>query len=155
MERAVQAGVFKLSHHSAFAQVGENANVTPNLYATGFTVGITATDIDASLQFYTGGLGFDIEDHKDENGVVQYVSIKAGAAEIGISRDDFAKGADRVKGTGVRMWVTTEQDLDLLAERVKAAGYVLDSEPAPLPWGPRAFTLSDPDGIKLTISSAA
>ena len=123
------------------------------LNATGLTPGITATDIDASVRFYTGALGFDIIDHTDADGVLQYVSLKAGGAEIGLSRDDFAKGRDRMKGIGMRLWITTQQDLTLLAERIKAAGYVLDGEPAPLPWGPIAFSLSDPDGIKLTISN--
>lgn len=123
------------------------------LNATSLTPGITATDIDASVRFYTGGLGFDIIDHTDTDGVLQYVTLKAGAAEIGLSRDDFAKGAGRVKGVAMRLWITTAQDLKLLAERVKAAGYVLDGDPAPTPWGPMAFGVSDPDGIKLTISN--
>jgi catechol 2,3-dioxygenase-like lactoylglutathione lyase family enzyme len=123
------------------------------LNATNFVPGITATDLDASIRFYTGGLGFDITDQGDKDGVLQYVTLKAGAAEISLGRDDFAKGRDRVKGVGMRFWIKTEQDLTILAERIKAAGYVLDTDPAPQPWASMAFSLADPDGIKLTISN--
>lgn len=126
----------------------------PQLNAIRVTPAITATDIEASIRFYTGGLGFEVASHSDRDGVLQYVTLKAGVAEIGIGRDDFAKGAERVKGVGIRLWLTTEQDLDLLAEQVKAAGYTLDREPAPLPWGPRAFAVTDPDGVKVTVTNA-
>jgi catechol 2,3-dioxygenase-like lactoylglutathione lyase family enzyme len=125
----------------------------PQLNATRVTPAITATDIEASIRFYTGGLGFEVASHSDVDGVLQYVTLKAGVAEIGIGRDDFAKGADRVKGVGVRIWFTTDQDLTLLSEQVKAAGYTLDNDPARLPWGPMAFAVTDPDGIKVTVTN--
>ncbi len=53
----------------------------------------------------------------------------------------------------MRMWITTDQDVTALAERAKAAGLKLDSEPAALPWGPMGFSLTDPDGFALTISN--
>jgi uncharacterized glyoxalase superfamily protein PhnB len=81
-----------------------------------------------------------------------FVMLRAGAAYLGLGRDDFAKGKDRVKGVGMRFWLSTRQDVNGIADRAKAAGITLDSEPEPLPWGPLAFTLTDPDGFKLTIS---
>ena len=78
--------------------------------------------------------------------------LKAGVATLGLSQDDFAKGRDRVKGVGIRIWAETTQDIDELAAKAKAAGVALDAEPADMPWGARAFALTDPDGFKLTIS---
>jgi predicted enzyme related to lactoylglutathione lyase len=49
--------------------------------------------------------------------------------------------------------ITTAQDVDGIAARIKSAGGVLASEPMTMPWGSRAFRLQDPDGFKITISS--
>lgn len=117
--------------------------------------GLTVNDLDRSIRFYCDGLGFFLTDRWEQDGKLLGVMLKAGTIEIGLSQDDFAKGRDRVKGVGMRFWVTTVQDLDMLAGRVRAAGYSVDSEPALLPWGQRAFDLTDPDGFKFTIANPA
>jgi uncharacterized glyoxalase superfamily protein PhnB len=53
----------------------------------------------------------------------------------------------------MRVWIATGQDIDQVAARAKANGVKLDSEPEDTEWGGRAFTLTDPDGFKLTISN--
>jgi catechol 2,3-dioxygenase-like lactoylglutathione lyase family enzyme len=111
----------------------------------------TVNDVSLSLRFYTEGLGFEIVDKGEADGKLTYAALKAGDARLGITQDDFAKGKNRVKGVGVRTWLETKQDLAVLAKRVKAAGFTLDNEPAPLPWGPLAFAVSDPDGYKITV----
>ena len=119
-------------------------NIMPN---------ITANDLAASIRFYTDGLGFEIAHRHEEEGVLKYVTLKAGGAGLSIGMDDFAKGRDRKKGVGLRLWVTTKQDVNGLADRAKKAGIRLDDGPAPLPWGPMAFAVTDPDGFKVTISN--
>jgi uncharacterized glyoxalase superfamily protein PhnB len=79
--------------------------------------------------------------------------LKAGSSYLMLSQDDWAKGRDRVKGEGLRLYFNTAQDVDRLAEWIKARGGTLASEPATQPWGARTFNLVDPDGFKLTISS--
>ena len=125
---------------------------TTKLQAKGLVPSVTANDLTKSVRFYTEGLGFAIlEEWKDE-GELKGVMMEAGKAMLGLSQDDFGKGKDRVKGVGMRLHIETEQDLDQLARQVKEAGFTLDSEPAPLPWGPIGFSVTDPDGFKLTIS---
>jgi uncharacterized glyoxalase superfamily protein PhnB len=68
-----------------------------------------------------------------------------------VGQDDWKKGRDRVKGEGFRIYCGTTQDVDALARQIKARGGKLDSEPADQPWGGRDFSLSDPDGFKITI----
>ena len=114
---------------------------------------ITATDLTRSIAFYTEGLGFEIVDKSEADGVLHFVMMKGGAAQIGVGQDDFAKGRDRKKGVGLRTWITTSQDIPALAARVKAAGFALDAEPHNLPWGPLAFEVTDPDGFKITVVS--
>ena len=125
----------------------------PKLDAQEFSVGITCNDLQKSIRFYTEGLGFEIVHKMEEGGKIQFVAMRAGAANIGLGQDDFAKGKDRSKGIGQRIWISTTQDITALAARATAAGLKLDGGPAPLPWGPMAFQLTDPDGFKLTVSS--
>jgi uncharacterized glyoxalase superfamily protein PhnB len=77
----------------------------------------------------------------------------AGNARISINQDDGAKGWTRIKGEGFSLNITTEQNIDKIANRIKELGGILDTEPADMPWGARAFRLKDPDGYKLAISS--
>src|SRR2546422_5135361 len=68
-----------------------------------------------------------------------------------LNQDDFAKGRDRRKGEGCRVWVSTVQDITAIAARVRATGWPLDREPSETPWGDWAFALTDPDGFKITV----
>lgn len=123
---------------------------TTTLQAGKLTPTLTANDVLKSLRFYEG-LGFAVTDRMEEDGKLLGVMLEAGKASLGISQDDFSKGRDRVKGVGMRLYVETDQDLEAMAEQAKSAGITLDSGPAPLPWGTLAFTVTDPDGFKLTI----
>ncbi|MDQ6888323.1 MAG: VOC family protein [Gemmatimonadota bacterium] len=125
------------------------------LKARGLMPSVTAGDLERSLRFYTEGLGFAVAEKFEEGGKVNGVMLKAGGAMIGLSQDDFAKGRDRVKGVGIRLYFETEQDVGAIARRAKTAGIALDTEPGPLPWGPMGFSVTDPDGFKLTISNPA
>ena len=123
------------------------------LQAAGIAPGITVDDLQKSLRFYTEGLGFEVERQGEHDGKVTFYMLKAGNAHLGIGQDDWAKGRDRAKGQGLRFWMQTNQDLHALAGKMKAAGYPLDEEVKPLPWGPLGFAFTDPDGFKFTISN--
>jgi lactoylglutathione lyase len=125
------------------------------LKALSLAPAITTSDLKKSMHFYIDGLGFEIIDKNEADGVIRFVMLQAGEARVGLGQDDFAKGKDRAKGVGQRLWIRTTQDLVELANRAKAAGIKLDSEPAKLPWGPLAFALTDPDGFMITIANNA
>ena len=110
----------------------------------------TVNDLPRSLAFYTEALGFIVKERWNEGGVLRGVMLKAGVCELGLSQDDWAKGRDRKKGEGVRIWCETAQDVDALAARVKAAGYARTEEPHDQ-WGGRNFSLDDPDGFHITV----
>jgi uncharacterized glyoxalase superfamily protein PhnB len=110
----------------------------------------TATDLQRSIAFYRDVLGFIVGEEWREDGALAGCEIHAGAATFMLGQDDFAKGRDRRKGLGTRVWCHTAQDLDRLAAEIKARGGVLDQEPQDMPWGDRVFMISDPDGFKLT-----
>ncbi|PYO43961.1 MAG: hypothetical protein DMD33_03665 [Gemmatimonadetes bacterium] len=112
---------------------------------------LTVRDLERSIAWYRDVLGFVVGERWEEGGQVRGIQMKAGACDLMLGQDDFAKGQDRKKGEGVRLWVATVQDISELAGRVKASGWRLDREPSETPWGDWAFALTDPDGFKLTI----
>jgi len=116
---------------------------------------LTVNDLSRSLKFYRDGLGFAVTEEMRDDGEIKGVMIEAGGVSLGLSQDDFAKGRDRVKGVGMRLYLETAQDVGALAQKAKAAGITLNDGPGPLPWGPIGFTVTDPDGFKMTISNPA
>ena len=120
------------------------------LQAKTMSASLTVDDLQESLKFFEG-LGFAVEDRWEEQGQLLGVMLRAGDAHIGLSQDDWKKGRDRKKGTGVRLYIDTTQDIDALASRAKAAGIALDSEPHDTEWGGRAFEVTEPSGFLVTI----
>jgi uncharacterized glyoxalase superfamily protein PhnB len=112
----------------------------------------TVNDLQKSIAFFEA-LGFAVEEKWEDKGVLLGVMLRAGEARINLSQDDWKKGRDRQKGVGMRIFVSTTQDIDQLAARAKAAGVAVDAEPHDTPWGSRAFEVTEPSGFKLTISS--
>jgi catechol 2,3-dioxygenase-like lactoylglutathione lyase family enzyme len=112
----------------------------------------TVADLARSVGFYTNAVGFVVdEEHKGPDGKLLGVMMKAGTCRLGLTQDDWAKGRDRVKGVGVRVWCTTVQDIDGIAARIKGAGQTLSEEPTDQPWGGRTVAFDDPDGFHVTI----
>jgi uncharacterized glyoxalase superfamily protein PhnB len=113
---------------------------------------LTVNDIQASLAWYRDVLGFSVAEEYQRDGKVMGVRLKAGAIEVLLAQDDFAKGRDRKKGIGFRLFCITEQDVDKLAAAILERGGKLAQEPTDQPWGTRDFSVVDPDGFNISIS---
>ena len=111
----------------------------------------TVNDLEKSIAWYRDVLGFAIDERWERDGKLMGVSLQAGDVTFMIGQDDWQKGRDRRKGEGFRIYCGTRGDVDALAAAIKARGATLDSEPADQPWGSRDFSLTDPDGFKITI----
>ena len=122
------------------------------LQAQSIMSSLTVNDLPQSIAFYEG-LGFAVEDRWEDNGVLLGVMLVAGQSRIGLSQDDWKKGRDRAKGVGLRIYISTQQNIDEVATRAKAAGVKLETEPHDTPWGTRAFEVTDPTGFKLTVTN--
>jgi uncharacterized glyoxalase superfamily protein PhnB len=124
------------------------------LQAKTLSPSLTVNNLQQSVAFFEG-LGFGIEERWEEEGTLLGVMVRAGQATVNLTQDDWKKGRDRQKGIGLRIFVSTTQDIDQLAADAKKAGIALDSEPHDTPWGSRAFEVTEPSGFRLTISSEA
>ena len=122
------------------------------LQAKTLSASLTVNDVEKSIRFFEG-LGFGVEERWEDGGTLMGVMLRAGDASIGLSQDDWKKGRDRQKGVGMRLFVSTSQDIDQLARRAKDAGIALDREPHDTEWGSRVFEVTEPSGFKITISS--
>jgi uncharacterized glyoxalase superfamily protein PhnB len=122
------------------------------LQISGIVPSLTVDDLQKSITFYEA-LGFTIDERWEDNGTLLGVMLRAGKTQIGLSQDDWKKGRDRTKGIGVRLSMTTTQNVDEIAMRARGAGIQLKSEPHDTDWKSRAFEVTDPSGFLLTITS--
>ena len=111
----------------------------------------TVNDLTKSIRFYTEVMGFIVDEQWMDGEVLRGVMVKAGSCGFGLSQDNWAMGRDRKKGVGMRVWCRTDQDIDALASRIRAAGGQLAGEPMDQPWGARSLSIDDPDGFHLTV----
>lgn len=122
------------------------------LKAKTLSTSLTVNDIQQSIRFFEG-LGFTIGERWEQDGKLAGAMMNAGAAEIGLMQDDWKKGRDRRKGVGMRLFISTTQNIDEVATRAKAAGVTIDVEPHDTEWKSRAFEVTEPSGFKITVSS--
>lgn len=121
--------------------------------ARAISLSLTVRDIHTSLAWYCDVMAFTVDQRYDREGQLRGVALKAGDVRILLNQDDGKKGWERVKGEGFSFQFTTAQDVDAVADRIRSAGGKLETEPADMPWGVRAFRMVDPDGFRFTISS--
>lgn len=114
---------------------------------------LTVNDLSKSLAWYQDVVGFTVDRKHEREGKLVAVSLRAGDVQILIGQDDGAKGWDRAKGEGFSLRIETDQNIDELANQIKARGGSLELEPTDMPWGARVFRVKDPDGFKIAISS--
>jgi uncharacterized glyoxalase superfamily protein PhnB len=124
-----------------------------NLQADELSASLTVKNIHESVAWYCDVAGFSVGQKFEREGALQAVSLRAGSVRVLLTQDNGAKGLDRAKGEGFSLMITTKQDIDELASRIKATDWPLDTEPVTMPHGARAFRLRDPDGFRFTFSS--
>lgn len=142
-----------MSADSSASADGNSNSTAKGLTGTKLSTAFTVNDVQKSLSWYRDVVGFTVDEKFEHEGKLHAVALKAGAVELMIGQDDGAKGWDRVKGQGLAVYITTSENVDEIAKRIKAAGGELESEPMDTPWGARIFALRDPDGFKLVIST--
>jgi uncharacterized glyoxalase superfamily protein PhnB len=123
------------------------------LKLTSASPSFTVDDLEKSLAWYRDVFGFSVAERWERDGKLMGVERRAGDVGFMIGQDDWQKGRDRKKGVGFRIYLETRQDIDALARAIESRGGTLDQQPQDESWGGRDFTLSDPDGFKITIAT--
>jgi uncharacterized glyoxalase superfamily protein PhnB len=133
-------------------QEGIVATTQEALQVSAIVPSLTVDDLQKSTTFYEA-LGFAVEERWEEQGTLLGVMLRAGKTQLGLNQDDWKKGRDRKKGIGMRLFMSTTQNVDEIAKRAKSAGIALKSEPHDTEWKTRAFEVIDPSGFMWTIGS--
>jgi uncharacterized glyoxalase superfamily protein PhnB len=115
---------------------------------------LTVKDLQKSVAWYVDAVGFTVDRKIERDGTLRGVAVSAGDVRIILNQDDGAKGWTRTKGEGFSLQISTTQDVDEIARRIKDGGSSLDMEPKDMPWGARAIRVRDPDGFRWTIARA-
>lgn len=123
------------------------------LQADSLEASLTVGQLERSAAWYCDALGFALDRRHERVGQLIAISLQAGAVRILLTQDDGAKGTERIKGQGISLQITTSQQAEEIASRLKAYGSSLDTEPTRMPWGVTVLRVRDPDGFRLTISS--
>jgi uncharacterized glyoxalase superfamily protein PhnB len=126
----------------------------PQLVGQALQASLTVKDLEASVRWYTEAAGFTVSRRIERDGKVRSVAVQAGEVHILLNQDNGAKGWERIQGQGLSFQINTDLPVDPIAERIKAHGVKLETEPQDAPWGPRIFRVRDPDGFLWTISRA-
>ncbi len=112
----------------------------------GSIVWLPVSDIDRSLEFYTGRLGLE-EEQRDS----QWAELKAGGLRIGLNagRQESPAGDG-----GAVIAFEPDGDLDGAVSELREQGVSFPGEISEHPWG-RIATFKDPDGNDLQLYEPA
>jgi catechol 2,3-dioxygenase-like lactoylglutathione lyase family enzyme len=117
---------------------------------TAATPGLTVADIEKSVAWYRDVMGFVVNERWESRGRLEAVEMRSGYVSFFLAQDNWKKGRRRVKGQGVRIYCSTDRDVDLFAEQVQAEGSTLTQVPT-TEMGMRSFSVDDPDGYQITV----
>lgn len=106
---------------------------------------LQVTNLEASKDFYTNKLGFEIGDTNPQACVFKY---NKGEASFAI-RTPLEPIEGKELGVGVALWFAVDENVDLLKEKLIAKGVTTTGPLIDTPFG-RAFHVKDLDGYKLT-----
>jgi catechol 2,3-dioxygenase-like lactoylglutathione lyase family enzyme len=100
-------------------------------------------DIESSIRFYTEKLGFTVDFRYEDF----YAGIRSGAHAIHLKESDCPDpSVEFVRAAGhFHLYLQTD-DVDAVAQHLRAQGVVLIREPADTPWNTRELVLEDDQG---------
>ncbi len=137
--------------------LSERPERTPSPSGMRLRLEIFVEDMDASVGFYTGVLGFEVvREHPGD-----YASLRCGEVTLGIGPISklpeeggyFTREiASLRRGLGAEI-VLEVDDLDGWHRRVSATGHPVFEPPQERLWGLRDFRIVDPDGYYLRLTA--
>lgn len=111
---------------------------------------VTTDKLTETRAFYVDKLGLQLSFEHD-----MYLGVRTGDKDTGAAEIGFMKPEEtcpgQFDGVGMTFGITVE-DADAECERLRSAGIEIQQEPADMPWGARAFAITDPNGVMLFVS---
>ena len=125
---------------------------------TELRVALTVADFDEAVAFYRDALGLaQLADWSSADGRV--VLLEAGRATLELFDEAQAAYVDRIEAgqriSGTVRLALEVTDSDETARRLAAAGGEAVAPPVTTPWGDRNARVRAPDGMQLTLFTAA
>ena len=115
-----------------------------------FTIIFVSRDFEQAVHFYRDNLNFPALNQWDRGPGNQGCMFRIGEGQLEI----LAIKPDAEYKQPANFEISIEvDDADRFYSFVKSAGIPIRGEIADKPWGARAFSVTDPDGIKLIFSS--
>lgn len=126
-----------------------------NVASASLRLELFVDDVQRSVDFYTGVLGFDLV-----YGDASYATVQGGQVRLGIGpKSGLGAGhyfnpelGDERVGLGVEIVIEVD-DVQNAYDAVCAAGWPRESELAEQDWGLTDFRVADPDGYYLRLTS--
>lgn len=103
-------------------------------------------DLEASKQFYTEKLGFELSEMKNPEAVI--FKFNKGDASFAI-RTPLETIENKELGNGVSIWFAIDEEIEKLQEQLVKKGVKVLGPVMQTPFG-KALHVKDPDGYKLT-----
>lgn len=110
----------------------------------GVTPVLRVDDVEKSIEYYVGVLGFKL-DFRDDDGS-SFASVSRDQCHLFLSVGDQGNA-------GSWMWIGVS-DVDVLYEEIRDKGARIRNPPSNYPWGSRELHIEDPDGNVLRFGSA-
>jgi uncharacterized glyoxalase superfamily protein PhnB len=112
---------------------------------------LSSPDLDRLVGFYCSAFSAEIGYRFPDVGEPQYVSLRVGTVNMGISPDPAAPAADAAGR--VSLWFYVD-DCAVAYGAALGAGASAVSPPEDMPWGERVAEVADPDGNRLHLGQA-
>jgi len=113
---------------------------------TGLIPMLICADVQASIKFYEGAIGFDVAQRMDEMGKSGWAMLQKDGVKLMLGSPHYFPDMPKVEGRYFQaQYYFYSDDIDSLRERVVEAGH----EPTGIveqPYGMREFEMADPDG---------
>lgn len=115
---------------------------------------LVTDDLPRAVAFYAGQFGYEATYRWSEGAEAVYVTLRLGAAALGLSSSAVPPTHDRPvpPPAGHRTELCfTAADTDTAVDDLRAAGVPVLTEPFDAPWGERSAYVADPDGMPILI----
>jgi catechol 2,3-dioxygenase-like lactoylglutathione lyase family enzyme len=131
--------------HEAEPQ-GEPSGASP-VYGHGLLVQLQVQDLDRSVQFYTGVLGFRVTERRDD---LRFVHLDCGVEQLQIGLS--AGGTQPPAPGSVVLNFSVKGDMEALRADLEKQGVRFSGPTQVIPGKVRLAAFSDPDGYRLRLA---